>query len=79
MYSVIQCVNGSFRVVSETNNIQTAIVSFLGTSQSLWNASDVITATVGIYDENLRIVQGYYDNKIHHDPQPAPVETPSEE
>lgn len=60
-YSVIKCVNGSFIIVSEHNDLQSAIISYHGECRALWNAPDVEIATVIIADDKLRTVNGYYE------------------
>ena len=66
-YAIIQCVNGSYKVVAEgITNLDRAKVTYHGTCQNLWNASDVITGSVRIVDENLDCVQDYKEF-IHHD------------
>ena len=66
-YSLIQCSNGSFSVVSEHGeNKQAAIVAFHDRCKILWNASDVKTACVSVMDENLDVVDGKVEY-IKHD------------
>lgn len=70
--AIIQCVNGSFSVVSEGHTTeQAALVAFHGRCQVLWNAPDVITGEVAIVDEQLDIYHGCKEF-IHHDTQPTP-------
>ena len=77
-YAIIQVNNGNFSVVSEWGtNLNSAKVNFHSVCQTLWNASDVITAMIMIADENLDAVEGYKEF-IHHDAVPA-VEEPTEE
>ena len=58
-YALIQCVNGNFSIVSEHGeNLKAARVAFHDRCKILWNASDVITATVAIIDSNLTYVDG---------------------
>ena len=52
-YSVVQCVNGSFSVVSEHSDYESARTSWFGVGRALSNASDVITGRVAVFDENL--------------------------
>ena len=66
-YAIIKCVNGNFSVHAEgITAIENAKTSFHGLCQTLWNASDVITAEVAIVDEQLDVVEGYKEF-IHHD------------
>jgi hypothetical protein len=46
--------------------------------QTLWNATDVITAKVVLVDEQLNCVEGYAEF-IHHDPEPEPEPETAEE
>ena len=65
-YALIQCVNGSFSVVSEHGtNLQAAKVAFHDRCKVLWNSADVITATVKIVDENLTCVENYVETITH--------------
>lgn len=65
-YALIQCVNGSFSIVSEHGeNLQAARVAFHDRCKILWNASDVITATVAIIDSNLTYVDGRIEVITH--------------
>jgi hypothetical protein len=65
-YALIQCVNGNFSIVSEHGeNLQAARVAFHDRCKILWNASDVITATVAIVDSNLTYVDGRIEIITH--------------
>lgn len=78
-YSVIQCVNGSNKIVAEgLTDLSFAKVTFHGLCQTLWNAPDVLTAEVMIADEQLNCVEGYREF-IHHDPEPEPEPEPESE
>lgn len=69
-YAIIKCVNGNYSVHSEgITNLDNAKVQYHGLCQTLWNAPDVITATVKIVDEQLDCVEGYREFVTH------PVET----
>ena len=67
MYSLINCINGSFTVVSEHTDKQAAIVAFHQRCAVLWNAPDVITAVLNLVDENLYVVDGRYTETITHE------------
>ena len=59
-YAIIKVVNGNYFVHAEgITNLASAKTQFHGLCQSLWNASDVTTATVKIVDEQLDTVDGY--------------------
>ena len=78
-YSIIKVINGHYFIHAEgISDLASAKTQFHGLCQTLWNASDVITAMVMIADEQLDAVEGYKEF-IHHD-APAPVaEEPTEE
>lgn len=62
-YAVIKVVNGSYSVHAEgITDIVNAKVQFHGLCQTLWNAADVITASVMIVNENFDCVEGYREN-----------------
>ena len=57
--AVIDNVNGTFAVRSEwTDNEQGACVAFHDRCKTLWNASDVVKATVRIVDEDFNLYDG---------------------
>ena len=65
-YAVIKVINGTYAIHAEAiTSISAAKVSFHGLCQTLWNAPDVVTASVAIVDENLDIVQGYKEFISH--------------
>ena len=76
VYSIIKVVNGNYSIhaegITDKNNAKT---NFHGLCQTLWNAPDVISASVMIVDENLDCVEGYKEFISH----PVVVETPVEE
>lgn len=72
-YSIVKCINGSFSIHAETADLNSAKVNFHGLCQTLWNASDVLTAKVAIMDEQLNVVDGYSEF-IHHDAEPNQTE-----
>lgn len=66
-YAIAKAVNGNFSIHAEGfTDLQPAIVGYFGLCQSLWNASDVLTAMVAIVDENLDVVARYKEY-IHHE------------
>ena len=69
-YSIIKVINGNYFIHAEgITELSAAKTQFHGLCQTLWNASDVISAYVMIVDEQLDVVEGYKEY-IHHDPQP---------
>lgn len=74
-YAIIKVINGNYFIHSEgITDLTAAKTQFHGLCQTLWNASDVITACVMIADESLYVIEGYKELITH----PAPVE-PQEE
>lgn len=66
-YAIIKVINGNYFIHAEgITSLENAIAQFHGLCQSLWNASDVITATVIVSDEKLNYVEGYKEF-IYHD------------
>ena len=66
-YAVIKVINGNYFIHAEgITDLSRAKVQFHGLCQTLWNASDVITAEVKIMDENLDCVEDYKEF-IHHE------------
>ena len=66
-YAIIKCVNGNYAVHAEgITTLEAAKTQFHGLCQTLWNATDVITAHVMIADEQLDPVEGYKEF-VHHD------------
>lgn len=55
-YAIISCINGNWKVETETNSLQTAKVNFFDKCKSLWNATDVSLARVWIVDQSLASV-----------------------
>jgi len=66
-YAIIKVVNGAFSIHAEgITDLNNAIVQFHGVCQTLWNAKDVVSATVEIVDEKLSYVNSYKEY-IHHE------------
>lgn len=65
-YAIIKVINGNYSIHAEgIADVNSAKVKFHGLCQTLWNASDVLKATVIITDENLDIVEGYKEVITH--------------
>ena len=65
-YAIIKVINGNYNVHAEgITELASAKTNFHGLCQTLWNASDVISATVKIVDENLDCVEGYKEYITH--------------
>ena len=66
-YAIIKVINGNYFIHAEgITDVSYAKTQYHGLCQSLWNASDVITAYVMIVDEQLDCVEGYKEY-IHHE------------
>lgn len=77
-YAIIKCINGNYFIHAEgITELASAKTNYHGLCQTLWNASDVLTAHVAIIDEQLDVVEGYKEY-IHHEPQPQPEPEPEE-
>lgn len=74
-YAIIKVINGNYFVHAEgITDLASAKTQFHGLCQTLWNASDVLSAYVMIVDEQLDVVEGYKEF-IHHAPiAPEPTE-----
>ena len=78
-FAVVKVINGNYSIHAEgITDVTAAKTQFHGLCQTLWNASDVITAEVKIMDENLDCVEGYKEFITHPEPQPEPEPTPEE-
>ena len=68
-YAIIKVINGNYAIHAEgITTLASAKTQFHGLCQTLWNAPDVISATVIIADENLDCVEDYKEF-ITHAPQ----------
>lgn len=73
-FAVIKVVNGNYFIVAEgITDINNAKVQFHGECQSLWNAPDVLTASVRIVDESLNTVEDFKE-VITHEQSVKPTE-----
>ena len=78
-YAIIKVINGSFSIHAEGFTTLAAVkVNYHGLCQSLWNAQDVITATVMIVDEQLDCVEDYKEFITHNATQTETEQTPAE-
>lgn len=65
-YAIIKVINGNYFIHAEgITDVNSAKVQFHDLCKSLWNASDVLKATVIIADENLDAVEGYKEVITH--------------
>lgn len=66
-FAIIKVVNGNYFVHAEgITELSSAKTQFHGLCQTLWNASDVLSAHVMIVDEQLDCVENYKEY-IHHE------------
>lgn len=61
-YAVIQNVNGSFSISSESDDFNKALTNFYNQCAALSNADDVNTATITIADSNMQYKKHEYIN-----------------
>lgn len=65
-YAIIKVVNSNYFVHAEgITSVESAKTQYHGLCQTLWNAPDVITATVKIVDERLDTVEDYRESIKH--------------
>lgn len=70
VYALVKVINGHYFIHSEgITDLGNAKTQFHGLCQTLWNASDVLSAYVMIVDEQLDVVEGYKEY-IHHEAVP---------
>lgn len=75
-YAVIKSINSAFTIDSEHEDLTQAKVRFHAVCQTLWNASDVVTAKVIIVDEQLNVVEDYREFIHHEQAETTQEETP---
>lgn len=69
-YYILQSSNGAVSIVSEWNDLNSAIVAYHDRCKMLWNASDVIEGWVEIvYSMGLDVVGGYKEHIEHPEPE----------
>ena len=67
-YAILKVINGNYFVHAEgITNLANAKTQYHGLCQTLWNATDVLSAYVEIVNEQLDVVDGYKEF-IHHEP-----------
>lgn len=66
-YYVIYVSNGALQVdkITEWSDLDSAKAKFHDVCKTLWNAPDVITASVKIFDSQLDVVGGYNEFISH--------------
>ena len=70
-YAIIDVVNGNYAVRAEgITSIESAKTQYHNRCETLWNAPDVITATVAIVDEQLNNVERYKEFIYHEVAEP---------
>lgn len=71
-YYVMQSSNGNVSIVSEWNDLNSAIMAYHAQARALWGASDVIEGWVEIvYSMGLDVVGGYKEHIEHPEPEVA--------
>lgn len=68
-FAIIKVINGNYFIHAEgIDSIDSAKAQFHGLCQTLWNAPDVISATVIIANEKLDVADGYREVISHAEP-----------
>lgn len=69
-YAIVKVINGNYFIHAEgITDPENAKAEFHGLCETLWNASDVVTAEVRIMDENLDTVEDYKEFIKHEQAQ----------
>lgn len=67
-YAILKVINGNYFVHAEgITDLANAKTQYHALCQTLWNATDVLSAYVEIVNEQLDVVDGYKEF-IHHEP-----------
>jgi uncharacterized CHY-type Zn-finger protein len=76
-YYVVHVSNGNLQIqsITEHGTPEAALVEYHNRCKTLWNAADVVKATVKILDEQLDCYQGYSEIITHAQ---AEAEEPAE-
>ena len=70
-YAILKIINGNFSIDSEWDtNIQGAIVKFHDVCKTLWNTTDVETATVEVINQQGNIFNDYLEFITHEHVEP---------
>lgn len=80
-YAIVKVINGNFSIHAEGfTTLASVKTNYHELCQILWNAPDVITATVMIVDEQMDCVEDYKEFITHEvtNNTPAPEQTPAE-
>lgn len=65
-YAIVKVINGNYFIHAEgITELTAAKTQFHGLCQTLWNAADVVTASVMIVDERINCVEGYSEYITH--------------
>jgi len=65
-YAIIECINGNYFIRAEgITSLDSAKAQYHARCQALWNAQDVIKATVQIVNEDLDYISGYKETITH--------------
>lgn len=65
-YYILQSSNGNVSIVSEWNDLNSAIVAYHDRCKVLWNTKEVIEGIVElVYSADLAIVNGYIEKITH--------------
>lgn len=79
-YAIIKVINGNFSIHAEGfTTLASVKTNYHGLCQTLWNAQDVITATVMIVDEQMDCVEDYKEFITHEVTSNTPAPEPESE
>lgn len=56
-YAIIRVSNGSWKIETETNNLQQAYVNFHNLCETYWSNADVTQARVYVVDQALNVLK----------------------
>lgn len=78
-YAIVKVINGNFSIHAEGfTTLASVKTNYHGLCQTLWNAPDVLKATVMIVDEQMDCVEDYKEFITHGQTNSEPVQTPAE-
>lgn len=78
-YAIVKVINGNFSIHAEGfTTLASVKTNYHGLCQTLWNAQDVLKATVMIVDEQMDCVEDYKEFITHEPTNSEPEQTPAE-
>jgi len=64
-YSVVRCSNGNYSIEQETDDLDSAKITYRNLCNAYQKAPDVVTATAAILNEKLEVIQPYKESFEH--------------